>query len=211
MILGSSLGTSSTIDLSNADYKLVGESSDDRAGFSVSSAGDVDGDGLDDVLVGAIYDDDGGTYAGAAYVILGSSLGTSSTIDLSNADYKLVGESSSDSAGRSVSSAGDVDGDGLDDVLVGASGDDDGGSAGAAYVILGSSLGTDSTIDLWYADYKLVGASYSDYAGRSVSSAGDVDERSGRCSGWGPYDDDGETCRRSLCDPGLEPEHQQHD
>ena len=29
--------------------------------------------------------------------------------------------------------------------------------SGAAYVILGSSLGTNSTIDLWYADYKLVG------------------------------------------------------
>jgi hypothetical protein len=97
----------------------------------------VDGDGLDDVLVGAYGDDDGGSYAGAAYIILGSSLGTSSTIGLSSADYKLVGELSYDSAGRSVSSAGDVDGDGLDDVLVGAYRDDDGGSdAGAAHLIL---------------------------------------------------------------------------
>jgi hypothetical protein len=109
----------------------------DRAGYSVSSAGDVDGDGLDDVLVGAPYDDDGGNLAGAAYIILGSSLGTSSTIDLSNADYKLVGEEALNYAGYSVSSAGDVDGDGLDDVLVGAWGDDDGGyRAGAAYLIL---------------------------------------------------------------------------
>ena len=77
-----------------SDYKLVGESSSDSAGYSVSSAGDVDGDGLDDVLVGAHQDDDGGSGAGAAYVILGSSLSTNSTIDLSNADYKLVGESS---------------------------------------------------------------------------------------------------------------------
>ena len=81
MILGSSLGTSSTIDLSSADYKLVGESSYDYAGYSVSSAGDVD-NGLDDVLVGA-YGDDDGYDAGAAYLILGSSLGNRSTIDLS--------------------------------------------------------------------------------------------------------------------------------
>jgi hypothetical protein len=176
IILGSSLSTSSTIDLSSAAYKLVGESSDDTAGYSVSSAGDVDGDGLDDVLVGALGDDDGGSDAGAAYIILGSSLGTSSTIDLFNADYKLVGESSGDRVGWSVSSAGDVDGDGLDDVLVGALADDDGGHyAGAAYIILGSSLGTSSTIDLFNADYKLVGEGSGERAGQSVSSAGDVD------------------------------------
>jgi hypothetical protein len=175
IILGSSLGTSSTIDLSTADYKLV-VWVESGAGVSVSSAGDVDGDGLDDVLVGADRDHNGGTQAGAAYIILGSSLGTSSTIDLSSADYKLVQTGTRDWAGRSVSSAGDVDGDGLDDVLVGAYGDDDGGNeAGAAYIILGSSLGTSSTIDLSSADYKLVGEDADDWAGFSASSAGDVD------------------------------------
>ena len=79
---------------------------------------EVFGDGLDDLLVGAYDNDDGGT----AYLILGSSLGSTAEIDLSDADYSFVGETSSDFAGCSVSGAGDVDGDGLDDLLVGAYG-----------------------------------------------------------------------------------------
>ena len=97
----------------------------------------MDGDGLSDLLVGAYYNDDGGTNAGKSYVILGSSLGASSTIDLSAADYSFVGENASDYSGVSVSSAGDVDGDGLSDLLVGAYGNDDGGSdAGKSYLLL---------------------------------------------------------------------------
>jgi hypothetical protein len=133
LILGASLGTTGEIDLSLADYSFVGENIFDYAGISVSSAGDVDGDGLDDLLVGASRNGDGGGGAGKVYLILGASLGMSSTIDLSAADYSFMGESEGDYAGSSVSSAGDVDGDGLDDILVGAyfSGD-----AGKAYLIL---------------------------------------------------------------------------
>ncbi len=57
-------------DLSSADALFIGESTDDRAGFAVSSAGDVDADGHTDLLLGAIQDDDSGTDAGAAYLIL---------------------------------------------------------------------------------------------------------------------------------------------
>jgi len=158
-----------TVDLSAADAKLVGEAFDDVAGYSVSSAGDVNGDGFDDLLVGADGQDAGGGDAGAAYLVLGPVTGT---VDLSAADAKLVGETQYDWLGKPVSSAGDVNGDGFDDLLVGAAGQDEGGSdAGAAYVVFGPVTGT---VDLSAADAKLVGEVADDWAGWSVSSAGDV-------------------------------------
>jgi hypothetical protein len=158
------------IDLSTADAKLVGEELYDEAGFSVSGAGDVDGDGHADLLIGAFEDDAGGAHAGAAYLVRGPVTGT---LDLSLADAKLVGEAD-DHVGWSVSGAGDVDGDGHDDLLV--NGDLDvhftGRGAGAAYLVRGPVSGT---VDLSLADAKLVGEKTFDFAGWSVSDAGDVD------------------------------------
>ncbi|MEC7987127.1 MAG: hypothetical protein VX278_18305, partial [Myxococcota bacterium] len=165
----------SSLLASEAQYTFVGENAGDYAGYSVSSAGDVDGDGLGDLIVGAYLNDDAGSYAGKAYLILGASLRHKS-INLSQADYSFVGEGDGDRAGYSVSSAGDVDGDGLDDLIIGAHQNADGGSdAGKAYLVFGSSLGSDSTIDLSGADYSFVGENDGDYAGVVVSAAGDVD------------------------------------
>ncbi len=161
-----------TLDLSLADAKLVGEDASDYAGSVVSGAGDVDGDGHDDILVGAFGDDGGGSRAGAAFLVLGPVTGT---IDFSVADAKLVGEEPDDYA-YIVSRAGDVDGEGHDDLLIGAGvngGNDEGGlSAGAAYLVLGPVTGT---LDLSLADAKFVGEEERDFAGASVSNAGDVD------------------------------------
>ena len=55
---------------------------------------------------------DNGNDSGKAYLILGASLGATSSIDLSQADYTFAGEQIDDNAGYSVSGAGDVDGDG---------------------------------------------------------------------------------------------------
>lgn len=174
VVLASSLGSESVLELGEADHKLIGESPDSWAGYSISSAGDVDGDGRDDLLIGA-DDDDGGPQAHAAYLVYGSTLDGVPTLELNAADHKFLGEVSYDYASQ-VSGAGDVDGDGLDDIIIGAAGQDNGGSrAGAAYVVLASSLGSASVYDLADADYTLIGERPGDQAGSVVSDAGDVD------------------------------------
>ncbi|MDB5720394.1 MAG: hypothetical protein JWP15_1012, partial [Alphaproteobacteria bacterium] len=93
--------------------------------------------------------------------------------------FKIQGEADNDLAGRSVSSAGDVNGDGFDDLLIGALDSDGGGlDAGEVAVIFGKASGFPSLIDLGVLSptdgFIIQGDADDDNAGRSVSSAGDV-------------------------------------
>ncbi len=93
----------------------------------------------------------------------------------------LNGALSGDYAGRSVSGAGDVNGDGINDLIVGAEGASPLGrnAAGQAVVIFGgSSLSTQGSMDLGALAPSqgliLNGSQAGDFAGFSVSNAGDV-------------------------------------
>ena len=154
------------LELANADATLIGEAEGDFSCGTVSGAGDVNGDGFDDLLVGSVGNDPSGYLAGAAYLLLGPVDGT---VSLAKADAKLTGEASWDVAGTAIGGAGDVNGDGFDDVIVGAYGGNNG--TGAAYVVLGPFSGTSSLAN---ADATLIGETAGDFAGTSVSGAGDV-------------------------------------
>ncbi len=175
LVLGSTASAGGAHTLANVHARLAGESSQDRAGYSVASAGDVDGDGLADVLVGA-YRAGGGANAyeaGRSYLVLGTSLATGGEFDLVDADGRFIGERLGDMSGSAVASAGDVDGDGLSDLLVAAAWHDD--ETGKVYLLLGASTWYGAHYELETADVAFVGEAGGDYAGRGLSPAGDLD------------------------------------
>jgi hypothetical protein len=186
VVFGQASGFSATMDLSslngNNGFRLDGEVYD-FSGRSVSTAGDVNGDGFDDVIVSASSANQNGYESGSSYVVFGQASGFSATMDLSSLNgsngFRLDGEAASDLSGESVSSAGDVNGDGFDDVIIGALfADPNGASSGSSYVVFGRASGFSATMDLSSLNgsngFRLDGEAASDYSGRSVSTAGDV-------------------------------------
>ncbi len=129
LVLGPATGH---LDVNEADASFSGGLEDDSMVASLGMAGDVDGDGFDDLLFGYSYGE------GAAWLFYGPISGEQ-TLDM--AALRLQGMEGT-GVGRAVGTAGDTDGDGLADILIGATGDDEGGEdAGAAFLVLGSTLG----------------------------------------------------------------------
>jgi len=98
--------------------------------------------------------------SGAIYPITVDPLATS-------ASWTAAGETTNNNFGYSVATAGDVNGDGYSDVIVGAY--RNASNTGKVYVYLGGASGL-STSASWTA----AGETTSDYFGRAVATAGDV-------------------------------------
>jgi len=136
----------------------------------------VDGDGIADIVIGGPGESSAGTGAGAVWLLSGDTVRQSTSLSLDDALYTFTGEGTGDAAGYSVALIDDVDEDGLSDILIGAYLNDDvGADAGKAYLILSSSLGSDTELSLSSADYQFRGESAGDYAAAHVANAGDVD------------------------------------
>lgn len=158
----------------NPDWTYESNQANAHFGISVAGAGDVNNDGRDDAIIGANIYDNGHNNEGRAYVFHGGDSGLSSgpswtaesDQDTPNGEIGAV-------FGNSVAGAGDVDGDGYDDVLVGAYGYDlsvNTKDTGRVYLFNGSSNGLEFTPS-WIAQ---PGTEASDYCGRSVAGAGDI-------------------------------------
>jgi len=168
--------------LTKQGFKISGGSPYDHAGRSVSGAGDINHDGIDDLIIGAFN----ASYAGriSAGVVCGiyGSNATFTDIDLANLTFaqgfKGYGNAG-DHVGTSISGIGDINNDGIDDFIVSAREASPFGiyHAGAAYVKYGSKT-ISANIDLanmtLTQGFAIFGCNIHEYAGFSVSKAGDV-------------------------------------
>ncbi|MDZ8106820.1 MAG: Ig-like domain-containing protein [Nostoc sp. DedQUE12a] len=189
VLFGSSSGFGASFELSSLDgsngFVINGIDDFDFSGWSVSSAGDINGDGFDDVITGAIgANPNGKYYVGESYVVFGSSSGFGASFELSSLNgsngFVINGIDEGERSGFSVSSAGDFNGDGFDDLIIGAFAADPNSiySAGKSYVVFGKSSGFTANFNLSSLDgsngFAINGIDESDFSGRSVSSAGDI-------------------------------------
>lgn len=171
------------VELDAMGTRIIGASAGDHLGVDVAAAGDVNGDGFEDIIVGAnaVARGFGQASAGAAYVIFGPL--QHQTIDLRRPQQgqvaRLIGSDAWDLTGFAVSGAGDVNGDGLDDLVVGAPWGRRGPGfpqSGRAYVVFGSEHFPDADLRVLPPErgFRIEGESSFEYAGTSVSAAGDV-------------------------------------
>lgn len=107
---------SGEMSLADADAKLMGTDSWQRAGQTMASAGDADGDGRDDLLIGA-PEDVNRNYHGRAWLLTSTPEGVGS---LNSADARFSGSEEWMRAGFGLSGVGDLDGDGLSEIAISA-------------------------------------------------------------------------------------------
>ncbi|MEP0366406.1 MAG: putative Ig domain-containing protein [Cyclobacteriaceae bacterium] len=193
VVFGKTTSFLANMDLSSLDgtngFVIDGIDTYDYLGKSISNAGDINGDGIDDIIIGSAgaYELEGDYYgAGEVFVVFGKTSSFGVNFDLSTLDgtdgFVINGIDDGDYAASSISGAGDVNGDGVDDLLVGAFGADIDGKSlvGETFVVFGKPNGSSfsSSLDLSALDgtngFKIKGIDAGDWSGRSVSSAGDM-------------------------------------
>jgi len=182
IVFGSDQGFSPSFDLATLDgsngFIVLGDHNHNYLGEAVSSAGDLNDDGFDDIIIGA----PGETNSGMIYVYYGSDEPLEPYFDPSSLDgsngFTIIGGYGD--SGSSVSAAGDVNGDGINDILIGAEHlyVDGKFGGGGAFVYYGTPEGFGSSIDLLDINgqngFKITGINPNDYAGKSISAAGDI-------------------------------------
>ena len=172
---GSATGLGDNGTPANADWMAESNQASANLGKSIASAGDVNNDDYDDVIVGASSYDNGQSNEGRVFVWYGSATGLGDNGTPANADWMAESNQASANLGYSVASAGDVNNDDYDDVIVGASSYDNGQSnEGAVFVWYGSATGLGDNGTPANADWMAESNQASAIFGKSIASAGDV-------------------------------------
>jgi hypothetical protein len=130
-----------------------------RLGWALDRTGDVDGDGIADYVAGEPREDTVANSAGRARVFSGSDF---------SVVHSVFGDSQSDQLGYAVCGAGELTADGNAEFAAGAPFDDDNGSASGLVRVYRGDNG--NVLHEWRGD------AMQDEFGRSVASAGDVDD-----------------------------------
>jgi hypothetical protein len=166
-------------DSTDASVQIFGIENSDGLGQSVV-VGDIDGDKQDDLVVGVPNFDPtpSQSNAGRVLVFLGTSLSDGATLSASEADLIIDGTKEMDGLGSSLGMS-DWDDDGNMDLWLGAhQAEGNGQDSGVIYwfssATLLSKLGKDA-MTAADADVQFHGEAAYDYAGFSMSTAGDVD------------------------------------
>jgi FG-GAP repeat len=144
-------------------WRILGDQSGARFGYSVAGAGDTNGDGYADVVVGAPYYSNGQSMEGAIYLYRGNAGGleTSPTLMVESNQAQAY-------LGISVAGVGNVNGDGYDDFIAGAYrySVDDQGAVWGYYGEAGTISAT--------PDWEVLSGQANAYFGSAVAAAGDV-------------------------------------
>ncbi|MBE8967629.1 FG-GAP repeat protein [Nostocales cyanobacterium LEGE 12452] len=188
VVFGSNSGFGASLNLLSLNgsngFTINGINAEGFSGNSVSSAGDINGDGFNDLIIGAPDSPSAQDRVGSSYVIFGSKSGFGSDFNLSSLNgsngFAINGTDRYNYSGSSVSSAGDINGDGFDDLIIGAYRASPNGQrdAGSSYVVFGSNSGFGASFNLSSLNgsngFAINGINADDDLGRSVSSAGDI-------------------------------------
>ena len=183
---GSSIATNTGGLTSGNGFIFTNTTSGAGLGAKVASAGDINGDNYEDLIV----TEPGGSATQRTYVLFGGA-GLPATIDTNDINgvngFYLDGLNADDGEFEAISAAGDINNDGIDDLLITEPFADTGGlvNSGQVHVLYGKAggfgFGSNLTIppgglspsDGWSVD--IAGLAAEDFAGFSVSDAGDLD------------------------------------
>lgn len=162
---------------------INGGDTNSLTGASLSEAGDVNGDGIDDFIIGSPFGDTGaGADTGESYVVFGADGGLGALLDLTTLDgtngFRIEGSTPGFLVGI-VAGIGDINDDGFADLAVGSQVADpvSGADAGITYIVFGGPA-PDPVFNVGALNgangFQIDGLAAGDQSGRSVSSAGDI-------------------------------------